>query len=158
LLNPTEFFKDIVVEHEHLECTASAIQALVLFKKLYPEHRKEEIEDFIKNAVQFIQDIQMPDGSWYVCSSTGLLDISLTLVCFYTKEIYYMIKHFHRYGNWGICFIYGTWFGLGGLAAAGKTYNNCLAMRRAVDFLLKAQRDNGGWGESYLSCPNNVMF
>ncbi|XP_062174281.1 beta-amyrin synthase-like [Alnus glutinosa] len=124
LLNPTEFFKDIVVEHEHLECTASAIQALVLFKKLYPEHRKEEIEDFIKNAVQFIQDIQLPDGSWY--------------------------------GNWGICFIYGTWFGLGGLAAAGKTYNNCPAMRRAVDFLLKAQRDNnGGWGESYLSCTNN---
>ncbi|XP_062174156.1 beta-amyrin synthase-like [Alnus glutinosa] len=123
LLNPTEFFKDIVVEHEHLECTASAIQALVLFKKLYPEHRKEEIQDFMKKAVQFIQDIQMPDGSWY--------------------------------GNWGICFIYGTWFGLGGLAAAGKTYNNCPAMRRAVDFLLKAQRDNGGWGESYLSCPNN---
>jgi len=33
---------------------------------LYPEHRKEEIEDFIKNAVQFIQDIQMLDGSWYI--------------------------------------------------------------------------------------------
>ncbi|XP_062171674.1 beta-amyrin synthase-like [Alnus glutinosa] len=122
LLNPTEFFSDIVVEHEYLECTASAIQALVLFKKLYPGHRKEEIEDCIKNAVQFVQDIQMPDGSWY--------------------------------GNWGICFIYGTWFGLGGLAAAGKTYNNCPAMRRAVDFLLRAQRVNGGWGESYLSCPN----
>jgi hypothetical protein len=93
-----------------------------------------------------------------VCSSTGLLDISLTLVYFYTKEIYYMIKHFHRYGNWGICFIYGTWFALRGLAAAGKTCNNCPAMRRAVDFLLKEQRDNGGWGESYLSCPNKVMF
>ncbi|XP_059446573.1 beta-amyrin synthase-like isoform X1 [Corylus avellana] len=121
LLNPTEFFSDIVVEHEYVECTASAIQALVLFKKLYPGHRKEEIEDFIKSAVPFIQDMQMPDGSWY--------------------------------GNWGICFIYGTWFGLGGLAAAGKTCSNCPAMRRAVDFLLRAQRDDGGWGESYLSCP-----
>jgi beta-amyrin synthase len=66
VLNPTEFFSDIVVEHEYLECTASAIQALVLFKKLYPGHRKEEIEDFIKNAVQYVQDVQMPDGSWYV--------------------------------------------------------------------------------------------
>jgi hypothetical protein len=78
-------------------------------------------------------------------------DISLFL---YQKNL------LHRYGNWGICFIYGTWFGLGGLAAAGKTYNNCPAMRRAVDFLLRAQKVNGGWGESYLSCPNkvNVFF
>jgi squalene cyclase len=69
-----------------------------------------------------------------------------------------MMKHFHRYGNWGVCFTYATWFALRGLATVGKTYNNCPAMRKAVDFLLKAQRDNGGWGESYLSCPNKVMF
>ena len=50
----------------YVECTASAIQALVLFKKLYPEHRKNEIDDFIANAVRFIEEIQMPDGSWYV--------------------------------------------------------------------------------------------
>jgi len=31
-------------------------------------------------------------------------------------------------------------------------------MRKAADFLLRAQRDNGGWGESYLSCPNKVIF
>jgi camelliol C synthase len=51
-----------------------------------------------------------------------------------------MIKHFHRYGKWGVCFTYSTWFELGGLAAIGKTYNNCLDMRRAVDFLLTAQK------------------
>jgi squalene cyclase len=69
-----------------------------------------------------------------------------------------MIKHFHRYGKWGVCFKYGTWFALGGLVAVVKTYNNCPAMRRAVDFLFTAQKDDGGWGESYLSCPNKVMF
>ncbi|KAG2725920.1 hypothetical protein I3760_01G088600 [Carya illinoinensis] len=122
LLNPTEFFADIVIEHEYVECTSSAIQALILFKKLYPGHRKKEIDNFIKNAARFLEDIQMPDGSWY--------------------------------GNWGVCFTYGSWFALGGLAAAGKTFNNCPAMRKGVDFLLKAQRDNGGWGESYVSCPN----
>ncbi|KAM3749756.1 hypothetical protein ACB098_05G211500 [Castanea mollissima] len=112
---------NIVIEHEYVECTASAIQALVLFNKLYPKHRKDEIENFIKNGVHYLEDIQRLDGSWY--------------------------------GNWGVCFTYGSWFALGGLATGGKTYNNYLTMRKGVDFLLKIQRDNGGWGESYLSCP-----
>ncbi|XP_022155639.1 beta-amyrin synthase [Momordica charantia] len=122
MLNPTEFFADIVIEHEYVECTASAIQALVLFKKLHPTHRTKEIDNFIENAVRYLQDIQMQDGSWY--------------------------------GNWGVCFTYGSWFALGGLVAAGKTFNNCAAIRKGVHFLLKIQMPDGGWGESYLCCPN----
>ncbi|XP_028952932.1 beta-amyrin synthase-like isoform X5 [Malus domestica] len=121
MLNPTEFLADIVVEHEYAECTSSAIQALVLFKKLYPGHRKEEIDQFITAAALYLENVQMADGSWY--------------------------------GSWGVCFIYGTWFALGGLTAAGKTFNNCAAMRKAISFLLAIQKENGGWGESYLSCP-----
>ena len=64
ILNPTEFFEGIVVEHEYVECTASTIQALVLFKKLYPGHRKKEVENCIANAVRYIESIQMLDGSW----------------------------------------------------------------------------------------------
>ncbi|XP_057468453.1 germanicol synthase-like isoform X1 [Actinidia eriantha] len=121
LLNPTEFLADIVVEYEYVECTATAIQALVLFMKLYPGHRKKEIEALIVNALRYLEDSQLPDGSWY--------------------------------GSWGICFTYGTWFALGGLAAAGMTYDNCATVRKGVQFLLSSQRDNGGWGESYVSCP-----
>ncbi|XVF23280.1 hypothetical protein REPUB_Repub13aG0022700 [Reevesia pubescens] len=122
MLNPIEFFADIVVEHEYVECTASAIHALVLFKELYPGHLKKEIENFITNAVRYLANIHRPDDSWY--------------------------------GNWGICFTYGSWFELGGLAAAGKTYANCLAVLKGVEFLLRTQRENGGWGESYKSCPD----
>ncbi|KAL4309388.1 hypothetical protein GQ457_01G047890 [Hibiscus cannabinus] len=122
--NPIEFLEDVVKEYEYVECTSSAIQALVVFQNLYPRHREKEIENSIKKATEFIEDAQLPDGSWY--------------------------------GNWGICFFYGTWIALLGLKAAGKNFRNCLAIRKALDFLLKTQREDGGWGESYLSCPKKV--
>ncbi|KAF3787557.1 putative squalene--hopene cyclase [Nymphaea thermarum] len=59
-----------------------------------------------------------------------------------------------KYGNWGICFTYGTWFGVEGLVAGGMTYQNCSAIRKACEFLLSKQLESGGWGESYLSCQN----
>ncbi|KAM1219970.1 hypothetical protein ACFX2G_047976 [Malus domestica] len=62
------------------------------------------------------------------------------------------------YGNWGVCYTYGTWFALGGLTAAGKTFSNCAAMSKAISFLLAIQKENGGWGESYLSCPKRSTF
>ena len=60
------------------------------------------------------------------------------------------------YGSWGVCFTYGSWFGLTGLAAAGLTHNGCHAIKRGVNFLLERQGANGGWGESYLSCQDKV--
>ncbi|KAI7998716.1 hypothetical protein LOK49_LG10G00916 [Camellia lanceoleosa] len=65
ILNPTVTFADIVIEHESVECTTSSIQAFVLFMKLYPGHCKMEIEVFHQKAVRFLEDIQLPDGSWY---------------------------------------------------------------------------------------------
>ncbi|GLT61748.1 hypothetical protein SLA2020_344310 [Shorea laevis] len=59
-----------------------------------------------------------------------------------------------KYGNWSVCFTYGSWFALGGLAIVGKTYNYCPAMQKGVEFLLRTQMENGGWGESYKSCPD----
>ncbi|KAI4376390.1 hypothetical protein MLD38_014159 [Melastoma candidum] len=88
LFNPTELFEDALIERSYVECTASAIQALTLFKKMHPEHRPREIEDSISNAIRHIKDAQNPDGSWYGC--------------------------------WGICYTYGTWFAIGGLAASGR--------------------------------------
>lgn len=60
------------------------------------------------------------------------------------------------YGSWGVCFAYGTWFGIKGLVASGKNFSNSFSIRRACDFLLSRQLPSGGWGESYLSCQNKV--
>ncbi|CAF2218458.1 unnamed protein product [Brassica rapa] len=66
---------------------------------MFPGHRKEEVESFIRKGIKYIESFQRPDGSWY--------------------------------GNWGVCFIFGTFNAVRGLVAAGKTYSNCDAIRRA---------------------------
>ncbi|MED6111691.1 CRISPR-associated protein 1, partial [Stylosanthes scabra] len=60
------------------------------------------------------------------------------------------------YGSWAVCFTYATWFGIYGLVAAGKSYDDCPGIRKACEFLLSKQLPSGGWGESYLSCQNKV--
>ncbi|KAL8479845.1 hypothetical protein ACS0TY_026695 [Phlomoides rotata] len=121
-LNPSDVFADIVIEQEHVECTATIMEALVAFKRLHPGYREKEIEISLEKALHFLEQRQWPDGSWY--------------------------------GYWGICFLYGTSFALGGLVAAGKTYENSEAVRKGVNFLLSIQNEEGGWGESLESCPS----
>ncbi|KAL1098774.1 hypothetical protein V6Z11_D05G120700 [Gossypium hirsutum] len=65
LINPAETFGDIVIDYPYVECTSAAIQALASFKKLYPEHRTEDIQNCIGRAVEFIEKMQAEDGSWY---------------------------------------------------------------------------------------------
>ena len=36
-----------------------------------------------------------------------------------------------------------------GLSLGGETYENSESVRKACDFLIRWQRDDGGWGESY---------
>ncbi|XP_065881553.1 cycloartenol synthase 2-like [Euphorbia lathyris] len=60
------------------------------------------------------------------------------------------------YGSWGVCFTYGTWFGIEGLIASGRNYYNNNSIKKACDFLLSKQLPSGGWGESYLSSQHKV--
>ncbi|XP_057520604.1 lupeol synthase-like isoform X2 [Amaranthus tricolor] len=122
--NPTEFFEDVLIEREYVECTSSAIQGLTLFKTSYPGHRKREIECCIAKGLHYIEQTQNPDGSWYGC--------------------------------WGICYTYGTWFGVEALVACRKNCYNSVALRKACNFLISKQLPDGGWGESYLSSSHKV--
>ncbi len=54
-------------------------------------------------------------------------------------------------GAWGVQFIYGTFFGIRGLLAAGAQPDDP-ALRSACQWLLDRQREDGGWGEHYRGC------
>jgi lanosterol synthase len=51
---------------------------------------------------------------------------------------------------WGVCFIYGTMFGVRGLLAAGAPPHDH-AIRKACAWLKARQRPDGGWGEHHES-------
>jgi squalene-hopene/tetraprenyl-beta-curcumene cyclase len=54
------------------------------------------------------------------------------------------------YGRWGLNYIYGTWSVMCGLNAAGVDHQD-ETIRRAVNWLLSIQNDDGGWGEDAAS-------
>ncbi|KAG2655914.1 hypothetical protein PVAP13_1KG043900 [Panicum virgatum] len=75
ILNPCESFPNMVVDYPYPECTSSVLQALILFKELYPSYRTEEINASIRKAAIFIESRQKEDGSWLgtwgVCFTDG---------------------------------------------------------------------------------------
>lgn len=58
-------------------------------------------------------------------------------------------SHGGWFGSWGICFTYATMFALESFSLVGETYSTSPAARKACEFLVNKQRDDGGWGESY---------
>lgn len=52
------------------------------------------------------------------------------------------------YGCWGICYTYAAMFALEALYTVGENYSNSDVVKRGCDFLVKRQREDGGWSES----------
>ncbi|KAJ0074711.1 hypothetical protein Patl1_35113 [Pistacia atlantica] len=136
------------------DCTAESFKCCLLLSMMHPDIVGEKMEpEWLFEAVNFILFLQDNNGGLAVWEPAGA---SLLLEWLNPVEFLEDLVVEHTYGNWGVCFIYGTFFAIGGLVAAGKTYDNSLPLRRAVNFLLKLQGEDGGWGESYLSCANKI--
>jgi hypothetical protein len=138
---------------------SSAIQALALFRKLNPGHRKEEVENCVSKGAEFHSEYSK--NRWFMVSIWHSAYISTNTTCFLLincncSEPIYTCSN--RYGSWGVCFTYAAWFGVTGLVCAGRTFENCTAIKKACDFLLSKELPSGGWGESWLSAHNEVSF
>ncbi len=118
-LNPSDCFREIMIDYSYVECTSACVQALSAFSNEYPKRKKQEIRNAIAKATAYLLGEQRSDGSFE--------------------------------GSWGVCFTYGTWFGVSGLRAA-KVPTNHPAIVRAAEFLKDKQRADGGWGESVKNC------
>jgi squalene-hopene/tetraprenyl-beta-curcumene cyclase len=57
------------------------------------------------------------------------------------------LKEGSWFGRWGVNYIYGTWSALAGLNAVGLDVSTPM-VRRAADWLIAIQNQDGGWGES----------
>lgn len=60
------------------------------------------------------------------------------------------------YGSWGVCFTYATMFALESLRSVGEVYDNSSTVKKACEFLLGKQSEDGGWGESYKSSETQI--
>ncbi|CBI30898.3 unnamed protein product, partial [Vitis vinifera] len=100
-LNPSELFTNIVTEHEYVECTSSPIQTLLLFKKLYPNHRRKEVNNFIEKATHYVENVQRPDGS---CMVAGEFASPMLHGLHYQVYMNNCMLHYVSYRN-----IFPTW-------------------------------------------------
>jgi squalene/oxidosqualene cyclase-like protein len=122
-LNASEIFGDIMVDVSQVELTSSAIQGLAAARARLGDRFGAERARKVDAAIARAEPV---------------------------------IRALQRpdgswEGNWGICFTYGTWFGICGLLGAGAKPEDP-AIVRAAGFLRCRQCDDGGWGESYESC------
>ncbi len=75
LLNPSEIFGNIMIDYSYTECTAACVQALIEFKKYFPDYKPTRVNNTIQKGIDFILSQQKDDGSWYgswaVCFTYG---------------------------------------------------------------------------------------
>lgn len=127
VLNPAQVFGDIMIDHSYPECTAACVHSLALCLRHVADHGKPAIDKPLRQKMR--ESIRRGERFLRRCQrEDGSWE-----------------------GSWGVCFTYGTWFGVRGLRAAGAKDADA-ALHRACAFLYDRQNPDGGWGESGDSC------
>ncbi len=170
LLNPSQVFGAIMVEHPYPECTASCLEALGLSLRRFPGWNEPAIRHAMERGARYLERTQHPSGGWYgswgVCFTyatgfavSGLLAAGAPMR---SKAIEracgFLISLQERDGGWGesaescIAKRYvrsgeshpvQTAWALLALASAGLGASE--PARRAASFLAERQQVDGDW-------------
>jgi len=65
LLNPSQVFGSIMVEHSYVECTAACLEALALASRRFPGWKAPEIARAVERGRRFILGMQHKNGGWH---------------------------------------------------------------------------------------------
>ena len=118
--NPAEIYGNCMLEYSYTECTASCVRGLAVARR----HMGAALGDVLVGQV----DDAVRRGAAFLLAAQH--------------------KNGAWSGFWGINFTYGTFFAVPALLASGLSPHHP-AIGRAVQWLLGAQRVDGGWGESF---------
>uniref|UniRef100_A0A3Q2T5T1 Terpene cyclase/mutase family member n=1 Tax=Fundulus heteroclitus TaxID=8078 RepID=A0A3Q2T5T1_FUNHE len=158
------------------DCTAEALISVMLLQQLCPSVRQPLPPERLFDAVNVLLSLKNRDGGFgiYEPARGGrFLELfnpsemfgnvaAWFCFCFFFRSTIREALEFCRKmqrpdgsweGFWGVCFTYGTWFGLEAFACMGHTYENVPAeVQKACRFLLDHQMSDGGWVEYFESC------
>ncbi len=130
-----------------LDDTAVVVMAMDRTRRATQSH---EYDAAIARGREWIEGMQSRDGGW-AAFDVNNLEYYLNNIPFSDHgALLDPPTEDSWYGRWGMNYIYGTWSALCALNAAGLDHQDP-AIRKAADWLVSIQNEDGGWGEDATS-------
>ncbi|PYI01596.1 terpene synthase [Aspergillus sclerotiicarbonarius CBS 121057] len=129
------------------DCAAEGLKAVLMLQKEYSYERTRASYLLEYANASEVFDRIMVEYPYPECTT------AVKVICRASKYILSEQRpNGGWYGSWGVCFTYASLFAVQRLELVDQTWQTSEPVRRCCKFLLRTQKDDGGWGEHYASC------